>query len=271
MTSRALWASAADSQSLWNFTLSPGWDKEQASALRLAVMKYGCGNWKEIMKHFPANTCGQLNLQTQRLFGQQSLAEFYKLHIDPRWIKEKNDKIENVQRKNGCIINTGDNMKPEQRNLKREQNKQLYGLKDEEWSKIVVPIMYGPEPECATIRDKMNKVMGLWECLYVMKEYLQVLEEHSGGNIKEYKKENKKERSKSIETQPLRTTTMTKVKNSNSHPQTNIETSPMYTTDKNNERDENKDCSNCPDKTQSQTQTQTQNQSIVNAKQTKKR
>ncbi|ETO22676.1 hypothetical protein RFI_14517 [Reticulomyxa filosa] len=173
MASRALWQSAADSQSLWNFTLSPGkqcsfsffvqspknniiqtsdgpfdigWSQEEANVLRFAVMKYGCGNWKQIMKHFPAKTCGQLNLQTQRLFGQQSLAaliqimshrniscilrtEFYKLHIDPRCIKEKNDQVEHVQRKNGCIINTGDNITAEQKMERRNQNKALFTRK----------------------------------------------------------------------------------------------------------------------------------------------
>jgi len=65
-------------------------------------------------------------------------------------------------------------MTPAIRLLKRTQNK-IYELKADQLSTIKVPMIYGPEPECITIRDKMNKAMSLWECLHVMKEHLKEL------------------------------------------------------------------------------------------------
>ncbi len=60
----------------WNFTASPGWTKEEAGVLKLCLMKYGIGRWKEIQETglLPGKLIQQLNGQTQRLLGQQSLA-----------------------------------------------------------------------------------------------------------------------------------------------------------------------------------------------------
>lgn len=85
-----------DSASLWNCTLSPGtfvwgiakailadtypvltgWTREESDILRKALMRFGIGNWKDIMESgcLPGKTNAQLNLQTQRLLGQQSTA-----------------------------------------------------------------------------------------------------------------------------------------------------------------------------------------------------
>lgn len=40
----------ADSKSLHNYTLSPGWTKEEVEILKIALMKYGIGKWKKIQK-----------------------------------------------------------------------------------------------------------------------------------------------------------------------------------------------------------------------------
>lgn len=50
-------------------------------------------------------------MQTQRLVGQQSLAEFDGLHLDLEQIFLKNKAIEGpgILRKYGFLINTGDN------------------------------------------------------------------------------------------------------------------------------------------------------------------
>lgn len=68
-----------DSASLWNFTPSPGWTREEASILRAALVKFGVGRWKEIVESnvLPGKLIQQLNGQTQRLLGQQSLAGEY--------------------------------------------------------------------------------------------------------------------------------------------------------------------------------------------------
>lgn len=33
-----------------NYTLSPGWTREEVSTLRLALMKYGVGQWNKILE-----------------------------------------------------------------------------------------------------------------------------------------------------------------------------------------------------------------------------
>jgi len=65
-----------DSTSLWNCTLSPGWTQEESDILRDALIYYGIGNWKDIIEHgcLPDKTNAQMNLQLQRMLGQQSTA-----------------------------------------------------------------------------------------------------------------------------------------------------------------------------------------------------
>ena len=60
----------------WNFTPSPGWSKEEAAILKLCLMKCGVGRWVQILDTglLPGKLIQQLNGQTQRLLGQQSLA-----------------------------------------------------------------------------------------------------------------------------------------------------------------------------------------------------
>jgi hypothetical protein len=41
----------ADSKSLHNYTLSPGWSKEEVEILKIALMKFGIGKWKKILKY----------------------------------------------------------------------------------------------------------------------------------------------------------------------------------------------------------------------------
>jgi hypothetical protein len=41
----------ADSKSLHNYTLSPGWSKEEVEILKIALMKFGISRWKHIIKY----------------------------------------------------------------------------------------------------------------------------------------------------------------------------------------------------------------------------
>lgn len=83
-----------DSKSLWNYTLSPGWTEEEVEVLKIALMKFGIGKWRKILKSncLPGKTIAQMNLQTQRLLGQQSLAEFMGIHIDLEKVFQENKK-----------------------------------------------------------------------------------------------------------------------------------------------------------------------------------
>ena len=38
----------AESKSLWNYSLSPGWSKEEVEILKKALMKFGIGKWTKI-------------------------------------------------------------------------------------------------------------------------------------------------------------------------------------------------------------------------------
>ena len=103
-------------------------------------MRYGCGSWRDIGRHFPLKNCGQLNLQTQRLFGQQALAEFQKVHVDPSPIKEANDKIDGF-RKNTVLINTGNNVTAKENARRKEQHSKERAIPKELYQRIEVPVV----------------------------------------------------------------------------------------------------------------------------------
>jgi len=212
MSGRQYWMSDADSKSLWNYTLSPGWTNEACEVLRKAVIKYGCGNWKGIEIHFPNKTNGQLNLQTQRLFGQQSLAEFNKLHIDPKIIKTMNDKKENAQRKNGCVVNTGDNLTLEGKMNKRNENISKYCVPKEVYDRIYVPIIYDDIP-IKSLQSKIQRLRKLWQTHRVLTDKLSKsnISNTSTTNItnlstkidEDIAKHKKKANEKNVESEPM--------------------------------------------------------------------
>ena len=123
-----------DSSSLWNFTTAPGWTKDQVAVLRTALRALGVGKWVQILETglLPGKVIQQLNGQTQRLLGQQSLAKYTGLCVDVDRVREDNLKRKNVQRKNGLIINTGLNPTQAQRNEWQKDAKEKYGLTAEQ-------------------------------------------------------------------------------------------------------------------------------------------
>lgn len=72
------------SKSLFNVSQAPGWNADENKVLKLAMLKFGVGQWSKIIHSgvLPGKTITQLNLQTQRMMGQQSLAGFTYLHVD---------------------------------------------------------------------------------------------------------------------------------------------------------------------------------------------
>ncbi len=66
------------------FTSFLGWSREECDILRKALMKYGIGNWAQIIGSncLPGKTNAQMNLQLQRMLGQQSTAGSNKSFID---------------------------------------------------------------------------------------------------------------------------------------------------------------------------------------------
>jgi len=40
----------AESKSLWNYALCPGWTDEEVKVLKLGLMKFGIGKWTQLEK-----------------------------------------------------------------------------------------------------------------------------------------------------------------------------------------------------------------------------
>ncbi|KAK9806836.1 hypothetical protein WJX72_004445 [[Myrmecia] bisecta] len=123
-----------DAASLWNFTPSPGWNKEEVQILRLCLMKFGVGKWVHIQETglLPGKLIQQLNGQTQRLLGQQSLAAVTGLHVDIDRIRAENELRKDVERKAGLIINSGPNPTKKLREQWQAEAKAKYGLTSEQ-------------------------------------------------------------------------------------------------------------------------------------------
>ena len=132
-----------DARSLWNFTPSPGWTKEEVGVLRLCLMKFGVGMWVQIVDAgvLPGKQIQQLNGQTQRFLGKQSLAEYTRLKVDVDAIRADNlaKQGPEIYRKNGLITNQGSKMKPDALRELRAANEAKYGLTDEQVDAIVLP------------------------------------------------------------------------------------------------------------------------------------
>ncbi|KAL0037870.1 hypothetical protein WJX79_003094 [Trebouxia sp. C0005] len=123
-----------DAASLWNFTPSPGWTKEEAQILKLCLMKYGVGRWVQILDTglLPGKLIQQLNGQTQRLIGQQSLAAYTGLQVDIDRIRADNAGRTDVERKSGLIIWSGPNPNKKMRDEWRKEAQSRFGLAKEE-------------------------------------------------------------------------------------------------------------------------------------------
>jgi len=72
-------------------------------------MKHGVGRWVQILDSglLPGKLIQQLNGQTQRLLGQQSLAAYTGLRVDIDRIRQDNESRVGAQRKSGLIIYDG--------------------------------------------------------------------------------------------------------------------------------------------------------------------
>ncbi|KAF8059674.1 hypothetical protein HT031_005082 [Scenedesmus sp. PABB004] len=123
-----------DAASLWNFTPSPGWTKEECLILKLCIMKHGVGQWVAIQATglLPGKLVQQLNGATQRLLGQQSLAAFSGLRVDVDRVRADNDAKADAVRKNGLVIWSGPNPTKEMRLQWHQEVKAKYELTAEQ-------------------------------------------------------------------------------------------------------------------------------------------
>ncbi|KAK8797334.1 hypothetical protein WA158_004542 [Blastocystis sp. Blastoise] len=132
---------SSDSESVWNATLSPGWNEKELHVLRLAIMKYGVGSWKIMTdeKILPGKNVTQIVGQVQRMMGQQSLREYLKINLDPFIVGKDNSKRKGVTRKNGMIINDGNTLSADEFRLLHNKNKEKYALSKQEIDGIIIP------------------------------------------------------------------------------------------------------------------------------------
>eukprot|EP01119_Soliformovum_irregulare_P006149 TRINITY_DN17939_c0_g1_i1.p1 TRINITY_DN17939_c0_g1~~TRINITY_DN17939_c0_g1_i1.p1 ORF type:complete len:301 (+),score=96.88 TRINITY_DN17939_c0_g1_i1:30-932(+) len=162
-----------DSPSLWNYTLSPGWTEEEVGLLKKALMKFGMGSWKAITdsRVLPGKSPAQLNLQTQRLMGQQSLAGFVGIKLDPSKVFEENRPKEGM-RKNGCLINTGSALSKADKKRLLEENRKKYELSQEEVDAIVVePLKVDPEEALKIyLNDRKRRLRRMKQMLAYMED-----------------------------------------------------------------------------------------------------
>ncbi|WIA42018.1 hypothetical protein OEZ86_009311 [Tetradesmus obliquus] len=123
-----------DAASLWNFTPSPGWSKEESLILKLCLMKYGVGQWLQIQATglLPGKMIQQLNGGTQRLLGQQSLAAYSGLRVDVDRVRADNEAKLDAHRKNGLVIWTGPNPTKEMRLQWQQEAQEKYGLSEQQ-------------------------------------------------------------------------------------------------------------------------------------------
>ncbi|CAL8462930.1 g2464 [Coccomyxa elongata] len=127
-----------DAASLWNFTPSPGWTKEEAAILKLCLMKYGIGRWVQILETglLPGKLIQQLNGQTQRLLGQQSLSAYTGLQVDIDRIRADNEQKQDVERKCGLIIWSGPNPTKKMKDEWQAEARAKYGLSAEQLAEV---------------------------------------------------------------------------------------------------------------------------------------
>ena len=123
-----------DAASLWNFTTAPGWTTSETLILQHALQHFGVGRWVQILDSdvLPGKTIQQLNGQTQRLLGKQSLAAYTGLKLDIDKIRGDNQAMKDVERKNGLVINSGPNPTAEARKKWQAESNAKYKLTEEQ-------------------------------------------------------------------------------------------------------------------------------------------
>ncbi|KAJ2706550.1 hypothetical protein H4R19_005002 [Coemansia spiralis] len=151
-----------DSASLWNCTLSPGWNQDEVQVLRKALMKFGVGNWMKIIESecLLGKTIAQMNLQTQRMLGQQSTAEFNGLHIDAFEVGALNSTRQGpeIRRKNNCIVNTGGKLTRDEVEKRRCAHRDKFEVAESVWKVIDLPRPENPQMVLDKKREELKRL-----------------------------------------------------------------------------------------------------------------
>jgi len=88
------------------FERGVGWNPLEAAVFYLILKQHGCGQWSTFEYYLPHQNTAKYNTFAQKLYGQQSLAPFSGMKVDPYLVfKEKTDLI--ALRKNGVRVHNG--------------------------------------------------------------------------------------------------------------------------------------------------------------------
>ena len=124
-------------------SLAPSPRAPSARATHPPTPRERSGRWVQIVDSgiLPGKQIQQLNGQTQRLLGQQSLAEYTGMHLDVDRVRADNNAKQGpeIYRKNSLITNTGGKLSKEARDVLRAANQEKYGLMREQIDAVVLP------------------------------------------------------------------------------------------------------------------------------------
>ena len=67
-----------------------GWFDIEKEILRVAIIKYGVGNFEKIRVHLPGKSRQQIYTMIQRIVAKQSLAEYHGIHLDILLVRKAN-------------------------------------------------------------------------------------------------------------------------------------------------------------------------------------
>lgn len=148
-----------DSVSLWNYTLSPGWSNEEVEVLKVLLIKYGIGRWRKIEQSqcLPGKSISQLIIQTQKLLGQQSLAEFIGLRIDLEKVFHDNNNKKGQSGyvwKNNNLINNDSSLSVKEKKKKIIYNRMKYSIPDKLLRDVKIPkFLFNKTPSSLNLKQ----------------------------------------------------------------------------------------------------------------------
>merc|ERR1712129_578956 len=96
-------------------------------------------------------------------------------------------------RKNTCIINTGNNLTPQQLKKKQAENLKNYGIPQSIYERIVVPLVLDKPKPCITLVDELEKLHEMYRCVLDIVIRLDDLKKH-GADVGVAKKKTVKSR-----------------------------------------------------------------------------
>ncbi|KAJ2760176.1 hypothetical protein IWQ56_005551, partial [Coemansia nantahalensis] len=135
---------------------------DEVQVLRKALMRFGVGNWMKIIESecLLGKTIAQMNLQTQRMLGQQSTAEFNGLHIDALEVGALNAARQGpeIRRKNNCIVNTGGKLSRDEVEKRRRAHRDKFELPESVWRAIELPRSENPQLVLEKKREELRRL-----------------------------------------------------------------------------------------------------------------